>query len=44
MKLRLGSTFSLLPPIVELKRILKLHPAINARAVSGAAPITIADQ
>jgi hypothetical protein len=44
MKLRLGSTFSLPPTIAELKRILKLHLAINARAVSDNTPITIADQ
>jgi hypothetical protein len=44
MKLRLGSTFSLPPTIVELKRILKLHLASNARAVSDTVPIAIADQ
>jgi len=37
-------SYSLPPTIVELKRILKLHLASNARAVSDTAPITIADQ
>jgi hypothetical protein len=37
-------SYSLPPTIVELKRILKLHLAGNARAVSDTGPITIADQ
>jgi hypothetical protein len=37
-------SYSLPPTIVELKRILKLHLASNARAVSDTAPIAIADQ